>query len=138
MVGVRLRLDGSVVSVIVDDRLVVENVRNGKSLLGLLSATEGVAEDLTLAVSLSRTESNLDGVSDTTLSAAGLAARAGSADPCCDMPGKPLRPANTSSSPLVSSLLFLYAALPIPLSAVCLKYDGSRAPSEAAIWSRDS
>lgn len=43
----------------------------------------------------------------------------------------------TLSAPLESSLLRLYAALPIPRSAVCLNHDGSLAPKDAAICSLD-
>lgn len=113
---------GSFESAAVDDRLAVEYVRSGRSLLGLLSETEGAADDLTLPVSLSRTESNLEGLSEVLLSGAGLVFCSGSVELSFDMPGKPLRPVKTSSPSLGSSLLFLYAALPIPLSAVCLKY----------------
>lgn len=100
---------------------------------------EGVSETtLALPVLLFCLVLNLEGVSETTLSAAGLPARTGSAELSRDMPGSPLRPENTSSPPFVSSLLLLYAAFPTPLSAVWRKYDGSRAPSDAAIWSRES
>ena len=53
------------------------------------------------------------------------------------MPGSPRLPDVNVSLEAVSSAVFLYAAFPTPLSAVCLNQDGSLAPSEAAIWSRD-
>lgn len=141
-----------------EDILPLEPGLKGRSLLGLQSETEGVvglalpvllsclvlnregASETTLAlpVLLFCLVLNREGVSETTLSAAGLPARTGSAELSRDMPGRPLRPENTSSPPFVSSLLLLYAAFPTPLSAVWRKYDGSRAPSDAAIWSRES
>ena len=79
-----------------------------------------------------------DATSDFTLSdVAGLLSLARSTDESRGKAGRPLLPDTTLSPDSVSSLLFLYAALPRPLSAVCLNQDGSLAPSDAAIWSRD-
>lgn len=135
IVGVRPRVGGSLVSVVTED--LVDCVRKGRSLLAFPSEIEGVPEDLALHARSSRIEPNLDGVSDETLSGAGLVVRSSFRGLSFDIPGNPLRAAKTSSPPLVSSLLFLNAALPTPLSAVCLKYVGSRAPRDAAICSRE-
>jgi hypothetical protein len=80
-------------------------------------------------------EPNLEGASEVTLSGSGfgLDIRSSFNELSLDMPGRPLRAAKTSSPLLVSSLLFLKAAFPSPLSAVCRKYAGSLVPSEAAI-----
>ena len=87
---------------------------------------------------LSRIEPGPDVVSDLTLSGGGgLAAVTGSADTSLDKPGKPLRPETKLSPGVVSSLVFLNAAFPTPLSAVCRNHEGSLAPKDAAIWSRD-
>jgi hypothetical protein len=87
---------------------------------------------------LSLTEPVRDVVSDLTLSdGGGLAAMTGSAEVSLDIPGRPLRPETKLSPGVVSSLFFLNAAFPTPLSAVCLNHEGSRAPRDAAIWSRD-
>jgi hypothetical protein len=118
-VGVRPRMGGSLVSVVTED--LVDCVRKGRSLLVFPSETEGVPEDLALHARSSRIEPNLDGVSDVTLSGAGLVVRSSFLGLSFDIPGNPLRAAKTSSPLLVSSLLFLNAALPRPLSAVCLK-----------------
>jgi hypothetical protein len=118
-VGVRPRMGGSLVSVVTED--LVDCVRKGRSLLVLPSETEGVPEDLALHARSSRIEPNLDGVSDVTLSGAGLVVRSSFRGLSFDIPGNPLRAAKTSSPLPVSSLLFLNAALPRPLSAVCLK-----------------
>lgn len=116
--GVRFTPEGSLTSVVAEDRF--ENVRSGSSLLCLPSETEGVAEDLTLNARSSLMEPNLDGVSDVTLSG-GLIGRPSFSELSLDMPGKPLRAVKTSSPLPISSLLFLKAAFPSPLSAVCLK-----------------
>lgn len=87
---------------------------------------------------LSRVDPPLVNISDLMLSdVCGLPMLSGSADESLDMPGRPLRPEETLSLEIVaSSLLFLYAADPMPRSAVCLNHEGSRAPRDAAIWSR--
>lgn len=83
---------------------------------------------------LSRMEPVREVVSDFTLSdGAGLASLAGSTEASRDMPGRPRLPDTMLSPAVTSSLFFLYAALPTPLSAVCLNQVGSRAPNEAAI-----
>jgi hypothetical protein len=154
MVGVRFMPEGSLLSVVAED--LFEAVRKGRSLLCFPSETEGVAEDLALNARSSRIEPNLEGVSevtlwgfalnalssriepnlegtsDVTLSGLGLDIRSSFNELSLDMPGRPRRAAKTSS-PLLSSLLFLNAAFPSPLSAVCRKYAGSLAPSDAAI-----
>lgn len=105
-----------------------------KSLLRLLwSESEVVVDILLLQAPLSLPESSLVGSSEVTLSGAGLMSLVGSIEPSLDMPGRPLRPPTTLSEPFESSLLRLYAALPMPRSAVCLKNDGSLAPRDAAI-----
>ena len=97
-----------------------------------------LVENWLLEMALSRIEPGLEVKSDVTLSAGGgLLAIAASLDVSRDMPGSPLRPEKTLSPDVLSSLLLLYAALPTPLSAVCLNHDGSRDPRDAAIWSRD-
>lgn len=65
----------------------------------------------------------------------GLPTLSGPAEDSLDMPGRPRLPDMTFSLESISSLLFLYAADPMPRSAVCLNHEGSRAPNEAAIWS---
>lgn len=50
-----------------------------------------------------------------------------------DRPGRCLLLVDVFSSFDVSPALFLYAAEPMPLSAVCLNHDGSLDSSEAAI-----
>lgn len=105
-----------------------------KSLLCLLwSESEVVVDILLLHAPLSLAESSFDGSSEVTLSGAGLISLLGSVEPSFDMPGSPLRPLMTLSEPSESSLLLLYAALPMPRSAVCLKKEGSLAPNDAAI-----
>ena len=107
-------------------------IRDRKS--GLLLVDVRVVENRLLETLLSRTEPVRDVVSDVTLSArAGLPLLAGSIEDSRDMPGRPLLPDAVFSPGVVSSLLRLYAALPAPLSAVCLNHDGSRDPSDAAI-----
>ena len=119
IVGVRLRPEGSLISVVADDLL--EGVRKGRSLLCFPSETEGVAEDLTLNARSSLMEPNLEGVSDVTLSGLGLDVRSSPDVISFDMPGRPRRATKTSSPLPISSLLFLKAAFPSPRSAVCRK-----------------
>jgi len=102
-----------------------------KSLLRLLwSESEVVADILLLHAPLPLVEPSFEGSSEVTLSGAGLV---GSIEPSLDMPGSPRRSPMILSDPFESSLLLLYAALPMPRSAVCLKKAGSLAPSCAAI-----
>jgi hypothetical protein len=102
---------------------------------------EGVSEVTLWGFALnalsSRIEPNLEGISEVVLSGFGLDILSSSEELSFDMPGKPRRAAKTSSPLLVSSLLFLKAAFPSPLSAVWRKYAGSLVPSDAAIWSRE-
>ena len=119
IVGVRLRPEGSLMSVVADD--LFEGVRKGRSLLCFPSETEGVPEDLALHARSSLMEPNLEGVADVTLSGLGLDVRSSPNVPSLDMPGRPLRATKTSSPLVISSLLFLNAALPSPRSAVCRK-----------------
>lgn len=91
------------------------------------------------ACPLSRTELTLDIASlplcsDGDVSATGIV----SFRRPCDKPGSPLLPLPKLSLDEPSSWLFLYAALPNPLSEVWRNQDGSRDPSEAAICSRES
>ena len=106
---------------------------------GLLFVDERSAENRPLEMALSRSEPVRDAVSDVTLSGGGngLLSFTGSLEFSCDRPGRPLRPDTKLSLDVPSSLLLLYAAFPIPLSAVCLNHAGSRDPNDAAIWSRD-
>jgi len=106
-------------SVVADD--LFEGVRKGRSLLCFPSETEGVPDDLALHARSSLMEPNLDGVSDVTLSGLELDVRSSASVLSFDMPGRPLRATKTSSPLPVSSLLFLNAAFPSPLSAVCRK-----------------
>ena len=94
-----------------------------------------VAESLLLVFEnvLSRIDDPLVKTSDLASDIGGLPKLSGSADDSLDMPGRPLLPDITFSLEGVSSLLFLYAADPMPRSAVCLNHEGSRAPSDAAI-----
>jgi hypothetical protein len=104
----------------------------------LLLVDARFAENWLLETALSRSEPVRETVFKDVLSdGGGIVARTGSAETSRDIPGRPLRPDMKLSPDVVSSLLFLYAALPTPLSAVCLNHDGSRDPSDAAIWSRD-
>jgi hypothetical protein len=133
MVGVRLRPEGSCLSVVTE--VLFEVVRKGSSLLCFPSETDGVPEDLALQARSSLMEPNLEGASEATLSGLVFVVCSTFKVLSFDMPGRTRRAPNTLSAPLISSLLFLKAAFPSPLSAVCLKYAGSRAPNDAAIWS---
>jgi hypothetical protein len=62
----------------------------------------------------------------------------GSAVESRDMPGSCLFPEIGLASDALSSWFFLYAADPMPRSGVCLNHDGSFAPSDCAIWLRES
>jgi len=102
---------------------------------GLLGVVDAVAvENRPLESPLLLTEPARDAVSDA--EGVGLLCRSFllSGSISRDMPGRPLRP-DATVSPTVSSLFFLYAADPVPLSAVCLNQEGSLAPSDAAISS---
>lgn len=81
---------------------------------------------------LSLAELGREVASDRTSEGAGLPSRLALTEASLDMPGSPLLPEATLSDP-ASSLLLLYAAFPMPLSAVCLNHDGSREPNDAAI-----
>lgn len=96
-----------------------------------------VAESRLLLVEnvLSRMEDPLVNGPDLASDRGGLPTLSGSAEDSLDMPGRPLLPDITLSPDGISSLLFLYAADPMPRSAVCLNHEGSRAPNDAAIWS---
>ncbi len=109
-------------------------------------AFEGVAETRLLAMPLSRAEVVVDALSDPKLSAGvGPAGLDGSDAVSRARPGSTLLLEATLCPAEASSLLFRYAADPVPLSAVCRNHAGSLDPREAAIlsllgsgWSRDA
>jgi hypothetical protein len=90
-------------------------------------------ENRLLHAALPLTELPLDGELDLRLSGGGLEA-SGSAVDSRDKPGSCLLPDIEPTSLGVSSWLFLYAAEPMPLSAVCRKNEGSFERSDCAIW----
>jgi hypothetical protein len=105
---------------------------------GLLLVDERTVENAALEAVLFLTDPARDAVSELTLSeGAGLLALMGSVVVSRDMPGSPRLPDAKLSLDMESSLLLRYAALLKPLSAVCRNHEGSREPSEAAIWSRE-
>lgn len=96
IVGVRPSPEGSLLSVVAED-LFEGVLRKGRSLLCFPSDTDGVPEDLALHARSSLTEPNLEGVSDITLSGLEVVVCPSFNELSLDMPGKPRRPAKTSS-----------------------------------------
>jgi len=95
-----------------------------------------VAETRLLAIPLSRAEVGVDATSDLAFSVGvGLARPDGSVAVSRAKPGSTLLLEVIPCPVEASSLLFRYAADPVPLSAVCRNHAGSLDPREAAIWS---
>lgn len=84
------------------------------------------------------TELALDGESERAVSGGGLETPSGFDIGSCDIPGSCLLLDVEPVCDAVSSWLRLYAAEPMPLSAVCLNQEGSLAPRDWAILSRET
>lgn len=92
---------------------------------------------LPLQAALPLTELAREGEIERASSRRGLVGLSDSTVDSRDMPGSLILPDAGGASTTRSSWLFLYAAEPIPLSAVCLNHEGSLEPSASAICALD-
>lgn len=92
---------------------------------------------LPLQAALPLTELAREGEVERVSSGRGLVGLSDSIVDSRDMPGNLIVPDAGGASTTRSSWLLLYAAEPIPLSAVCLNHDGSLEPNASAICALD-
>lgn len=92
---------------------------------------------LALQAALPLTELAREGEFERVSSGRGLVGLSDSTVDSCDMPGNLVLPDAGGASTVRFSWLFLYAAEPMPLSAVCLNQEGSLEPNASAICALD-